>query len=126
MPRGDGTGPVGMGPMTGRGVGRCAGYVAEGFVNPVYGRGFCGWGRGGGGRGWRNRFYATGLTGWQRAGGNWPAWGNIFTPTAPYGAPVPPYKAGATEIDVLKEQAEYLKNTLEGISKRIEELETKT
>ena len=25
MPRGDGTGPNGMGPMTGRGMGRCGG-----------------------------------------------------------------------------------------------------
>ena len=26
MPRGDGTGPMGMGPMTGRGMGYCTGY----------------------------------------------------------------------------------------------------
>lgn len=34
MPRGDGTGPMGMGPMTGRGAGYCAGYATPGFMNP--------------------------------------------------------------------------------------------
>ncbi|MBN1835246.1 MAG: DUF5320 family protein [Spirochaetales bacterium] len=37
MPRGDGTGPAGMGPMTGRAAGFCAGYGVPGFMNP-YGR----------------------------------------------------------------------------------------
>ncbi|MBN1152457.1 MAG: DUF5320 domain-containing protein [Dehalococcoidia bacterium] len=57
MPRGDGTGPMGMGPMTGRGAGYCSGAGAPGFMNPSpgwgygrgYGRGFgLGLGRGGG------------------------------------------------------------------------------
>lgn len=33
MPRGDGTGPAGFGPMTGRGAGYCAGYPMPGFAN---------------------------------------------------------------------------------------------
>lgn len=33
MPGGDGTGPVGMGPMTGRGMGYCAGFMRPGFAN---------------------------------------------------------------------------------------------
>lgn len=33
MPRGDGTGPAGMGPRTGRGAGYCAGYSSPGFAN---------------------------------------------------------------------------------------------
>ncbi len=46
MPRGDGTGPMGMGPMTGRGAGYCAGYAAPGYANPVgFGRRLAG-GRG--------------------------------------------------------------------------------
>jgi len=53
MPRGDGTGPMGAGPMTGRGMGLCTGYRSGGFANS--GRGFFGAGRGGrpygGGRG---------------------------------------------------------------------------
>ena len=38
MPRGDGTGPAGMGPMTGRAAGYCAGYGVPGYVNPIAGR----------------------------------------------------------------------------------------
>ncbi|HUW57233.1 MAG TPA: DUF5320 domain-containing protein, partial [Planctomycetota bacterium] len=75
MPGGDRTGPMGMGPMTGRAAGYCAGYGVPGTMNAVPGRGFPGWGRGfgawgrgrGRGRGWRNWYWATGLTGWQRA-----------------------------------------------------------
>ena len=59
MPRGDGTGPAGLGPMTGRAAGYCAGYNVPGYMNPMPGGGFgYGWGRGrgrgrgrGGGRG---------------------------------------------------------------------------
>jgi len=46
MPRGDGTGNRGLGPMTGRGLGSCAGYphpgyMAGGFGNRMHlGRGF--------------------------------------------------------------------------------------
>ena len=38
MPRGDGTCPAGMGPMTGRAAGICAGYPVPGYMNPVVGR----------------------------------------------------------------------------------------
>ena len=34
MPFGDGTGPMGLGPMTGRGAGLCAGYGRPGFASP--------------------------------------------------------------------------------------------
>lgn len=56
MPRGDRTGPRGMGPKTGRGAGLCAGNQGQGAVNPAAGRG-----PGGRGRGWRNWFNITGL-----------------------------------------------------------------
>ena len=46
MPGGNGTGPAGMGPMTGRAAGYCAGYSTPGFANPIGGRGFWGGGRG--------------------------------------------------------------------------------
>jgi len=43
MPFGDGTGPAGMGPMTGRAAGHCAGYPVPGYMNPaVGGAGFYG------------------------------------------------------------------------------------
>ena len=38
MPFGDGTGPAGMGPMTGRAAGFCAGYPVPGYMNPAGGR----------------------------------------------------------------------------------------
>ena len=63
MPGGDRTGPRGMGAMTGRTAGYCAGFGFPGYANPITGRGFGmgfgrgigAWGRGfgGGGRGWR-------------------------------------------------------------------------
>ena len=64
MPRGDGTGPLGQGPMTGRAAGYCAGYDRPGYANPnirgyglgmAYRRGF-GWG--GRGRGFGRGFFA--------------------------------------------------------------------
>lgn len=62
MPRGDRTGPLGEGPMTGRGLGYGAGYDSPGYTKGPgmgLGRGFFGRGRGifgwGSGRGyfWR-------------------------------------------------------------------------
>ena len=118
MPAGDGTGPMGMGPMTGRAAGFCAGYGMPGYTNPIGGRGFWGGGRGGGGgggRGWRNRSYATGVPG--GAGGG-----------MPYGAPYAmPYASAPTkeqELDMLKGQAEQFETTLGDIRKRLQELET--
>ena len=60
MARGDGTGPMGQGPLSGRGMGYCAGEV----VGRPYGRGAgfvrgAGFGRGGGlGRGMRRRDFS--------------------------------------------------------------------
>ncbi len=96
MPAGDGTGPKGAGPMTGRGAGHCTDYDAPGSTNPMPGRGFgMGWGRGRGRRG-RGRF------------GYAPA----------RGAPGP-----AQGLEFLKAQAESLKQQLDAIGRRIVELE---
>lgn len=126
MPGGDGTGPGGMGPMTGRAAGYCAGYPIPGYMNPIGGRGFGGFGRGrGGGWGRRNQFYATGLTGWQRAGMGMPAYGAPPAYPTPYGAAFGPAQTAAPqELDMLKGQAEYFEDALEGIRKRIEELQS--
>ncbi|MCX5809800.1 MAG: DUF5320 domain-containing protein [Proteobacteria bacterium] len=125
MPRGDGTGPAGMGPMTGRAAGYCAGFRTPGSMNFAPGWGYRGWGRGrGGGRGFRNQFYATGLTGWQRAAGGRQAWGNPFAPGMPYGAPTASAMNREQELGALKDQAGYLEETLGNLRKRIEELET--
>ena len=118
MPLGDGTGPAGMGPMTGRAAGYCAGYPVAGYMNPIPGRGYGGFGGGGWGR--RNWFYATGLTGWQRAAGYPP-----FTSGVPYGVPFQPTLTSEQELEALKGQAKYFEDSLEGIQKRIKELEKK-
>jgi hypothetical protein len=126
MPRGDGTGPAGMGPMTGRAAGYCAGYSVPGFANPAGGR-FYGAGRsflgarGGRGRGYRNWYRATGLFGWQRYNMGMPAWGGSYAPQVnPYAGPeVTP----DDEKEMLKEQAEFLKQQIDDIQARLDELE---
>ena len=125
MPRSDGTDPGGMVPMTGRGAGFCAGYSVPGYANPVGGRGMgMGWGRG---RGFGRGF------GWGRAGYGFPVYGSAVNPYA-YGGTVNPYAYGGVpfaptvapqqELDGLKGQAEYFEDALDGINKRIEELES--
>lgn len=37
MPWGDATGPAGLGPMTGRAAGYCAGFGMPGYLNPGFG-----------------------------------------------------------------------------------------
>jgi len=135
MPGGDGTGPMGMGAMTGRAAGYCAGFGTPGFANPIPGRGVWGRGRGGGGWGRRNWFNATGLPGWMRAGYGYPAWGaaSAVTPATGYGYPVGggmyPYGGAPAqftkeqETDNLRSQAEYFEETLRGIKQRLSELE---
>jgi hypothetical protein len=120
MPRGDRTGPMGMGPMTGRGAGFCAGLGMPGYANPAPARGLGmnygqGRGFGGGGRGRRNMFYATGLPGWMRFGGY----------TAPHGF-INPYEAPSPDAEkrVLRSQASALQSELDFIKKRLEEIES--
>jgi len=111
MPLGDRTGPMGLGPMTGRGLGYCAGYPTPGYMNP-YRAGF-GWGRGlGYGRGFGfGRGFGYGR-GFGFRGAYYPY------PVYPF-AQAPVYN----ELDFLKAQANVLKETLEEIQKRISSLE---
>lgn len=106
MPRGDGTGPMGTGPMTGRAAGYCAGYGTPGFANGGGGRGF--WGRGGG-RGFRHWFHATGLPGPMRAG----VCGGPYRQADP-----------KQHKQVLENQAQALQAELEAIKQQITELDT--
>jgi len=121
MPRGDGTGPMGMGSMTGRGAGWCAGFGAPGYANPIPGRGLgMGFGRGGGffggrgGRGRRNMYYATGLPGWMRYGG----YAAPYDYQANYMTPNP-----EMEKQNLMSQADALQSELDFIRKRLDEME---
>jgi len=126
MPRGDGTGPQGMGPGTGRAAGYCAGYAIPGCTNPGWGRGFfClggNFGRGGGagtGRGfrWQNWYNSTGQPFW--AGVGQPA-GNWQQGQAPQYGSSPLNKE--TEIEYLKHEASVLENELKQIKDRIDNI----
>lgn len=107
MPRRDRTGPSGMGPMTGRGEGFCAGYGTPVFADEVSARSF--FGRGGRGR--RNRFFATGLAGWMRGGMGF----------GPFGQTPP---NAEEELRQLKQEVDQLEKTLSGIHDRISRMTT--
>jgi len=130
MPRGDGTGPAGMGSMTGRAAGYCAGYTVPGFANPSGGR-FAGAGRSffngraGRGRGYRNWYNYTGLPGWQRSNMGMPAWGGVYAPPVfpNPGMFAPGSVTPDQEKEMLLQQAEFLKQQIEDIQSRMSELE---
>lgn len=121
MPRGNRTGPMGMGAMTGRAAGFCAGFGMPGYMNTLPGRGFgLGFGRGrgvwgrrfgGGGRGRLN----IGLPGRMWFGGY----------AAPYGYPEPYAEPDQErEKQMLKNQAEALQSEMDYIKKRLDEIES--
>ena len=106
MPRGNRTGPAGMGPMTGRAVGFCAGYPVPGYMNPVVGRGYWGIGRGGYPRGGgRGRCFGGGR-------------GRMF------GVLQPANITAEQELASLKNQAAFLEEQISATKSRIEELES--
>ncbi|MFW6134187.1 MAG: DUF5320 domain-containing protein [Elusimicrobiota bacterium] len=118
MPGGDGTGPTGAGPMTGRGAGFCAGYSVPGYANAAPRGGYAG-NRGPGGR--RNWYYATGIPGWARYQRGMPAWGGRVNPAA--GGYNYPEMSPKEQADMLKRQSEDLKRELEDMKKEIQRLE---
>ena len=120
MPRFDGTGPGGQGPRTGWGMGVCPPGGGAGPAGGGYGVGRGGRPRGGG----RGRRFGGG-----RGGGSqgWPAYAPPpgATPAAPWGAAGPaPYAppTAADERAMLQQQADMLKNQLDAIQARLEEL----
>lgn len=109
MPGFDGTGPMGMGSMTGGARGLCnPRQVTQ--TGPAAVRGY----GGGRGHGHRNMYYATGVPGWRRSS----SVGFRGMPTeAPY--------AGEQELDFLKNQATALKAELDAIHARLQEVESR-
>lgn len=106
MPGGDGTGPAGYGPRTGRGMGYCSGFDAPGYFRAGYGRPF------GRGRGRGFRF-------WSRQPGFWAAMPRAGVWPNPPIAPTP-----EVEMADLEEMAESLEAQLKGIKARMEELKS--
>ena len=98
MPRGDGTGPMGMGAMTGRGAGFCTGVASSGYTNVAgYARGF------GCGRGFGRMFNPMGMSG-RGYFGNFNAGADV---------------SADNEKELLSRQAEVLENQLQQVKKRI-------
>ena len=97
MPAGDGSGPRGEGPLTGRAMGRCTGNAAGGYATaPGRGGGYGFFGRrGGGGRGMRRGYPQN-------------------------DAPV--YVRKSTETDSLKNQVQFVADTIEQIANRVNQL----
>lgn len=118
MPGGDGTGPLGQGPMTGRAMGYCAGYSVPRFMNPGFGRGF--WRRGfgrGRGSGWRWRFTPIAPTQPQQVWEPIQVQPQVYQP-----AKEQEMQMLEDERKAIEQEQEVLKQELEEIRKRIEEL----
>ena len=112
MPGGDRTGLWGLGPRTGRAAGFCAGYGMPGYMNPIPGRGFCGWGGGGFGRG----------MGWGRGFRHRWFWrGGYYYPPFAYGVPAP--LSPEDEKAFLQDQLKALNEEMEAVRQRLESLE---
>jgi len=107
MPGFDGTGPRGMGPMTGGGRGFCSpwgiGAALRGYgVSPAVGYGY--------------PYYGG-------AGASYPFYG--MPTSAPVATPFAPQMTREQELDFLKNQANAMKSQLEQIEARMRELEIK-
>lgn len=113
MPGRDRMGPMGRGPMTGRGMGWCGG--AEPLWDGPPGARAPGRAGGGGrGGGWRHRYwyYASGLPGWQRAPAGWPG----------LGAERSPSPAPADRLAAMRGRAERLEQELGEVKTWIREM----
>ena len=103
MPRGNKRGPEGAGPMTGRGMGYCAGYDVPGYANhgpeAGFGRGMGRRNARGHGQGYRRRYFHPDT-----------AWDEL-APTK------------EEEFNALKTKADRLQRTLDEVNKRIRDLE---
>ncbi|MCK4537621.1 MAG: DUF5320 domain-containing protein [Candidatus Krumholzibacteria bacterium] len=118
MPRGDRTGPQGGGPRTGRAAGFCAGYDSPGYMNQAETL------RGGGGFGGR-----MGMAN-RRGAGFWGGGGRGYGMRlrgryyeGSYDGGVAPN--AASELDILRGDAERLEIELAAVKERLKNLESK-
>lgn len=118
MTKGDRTGPMGTGAMSGRAAGFCAGFKMPGFAHPMNpggagmraGRrhGGCG-SLASGGRGWSFRPLATGRAGRMSFGSNRSA----FQPVDP-----------ELEKELLRNRTQVLQSELDDVNRRLTEIES--
>jgi len=104
MPRGDRTGPEGMGPMTGRALGYCRGSKSPGYTKNIPN-----YGRMGMGRGFRHGY------------GYW----RDNDPEPYMSDPEETLPKQADSMKILQDEMQKLNKSLENISRRLEKLETK-
>jgi hypothetical protein len=105
MPGGDGTGPIGRGPMTGRAVGFCSGYSDPGYAKLGFVQGL--------GRG-RSCGFGRGYLGRRR--GFW--WRNYYQ--EPYNPP-----AQYTYQSSKEEEKTYLEKMLKGLEAEIKDIKNR-
>ncbi len=111
MPAGDGAGPMGMGSMTGRGMGLCTGFEAPGYANYTGRHAGIGWRRGLGRRcGYGRIYYGAGIP--RRARVDYAQYSGIYD--------------AADEKDFLGRQADFLEDQLKQVKKRLSSMEEET
>ena len=117
MPRGDRTGPEGLGSRTGRALGYCAGYNSPGFTRGLA-RGGAGFGFGRG----RGRGFGRGFWRWRRD--FWPV-GNYPEPyyiPGPYPENIPSEYTKDDEKEYLENMVKGLEEELDAVKRRLQEL----
>jgi hypothetical protein len=115
MPAGNGTGPNGAGPMTGRGAGFCAGSGVPGYARSVAGGGR------GRGMGLRQGFGGHAGRGMGMGFGRGRPCGGGYGISAIAAAPAPTREQ---QLEMLKNQAEHFENALVDLRKGIAEIES--
>ncbi|MFX1454113.1 MAG: DUF5320 domain-containing protein [Promethearchaeota archaeon] len=112
MPSGDRTGPRGLGSMTGRSLGYCAGYDTPGYTR---GPGMGGaWRRGRGGGFSRGMGY----------GRHW-QWDYRIPSYTFYRTPILPKITPEDQLDMFKQQKEFLESEMNNIKSAVEEISKK-
>ena len=106
MPGGDGTGPMGLGAGTGRGMGYCEGFAVPGYANAGFGMGR--------GRGFRRMYYAPGVL----AGAKYARYPNTRVFYSGMNA-----DPAADEKEALKNEADYLEKQLTVLRERLKAFE---
>ena len=123
MPGFNGTGPAGLGSMTGRGQGYCNPSRTAYGPTPILRRGYRGYGYGQGfGRGFgQGRSFRGGFgPGFGQGRGYGRGYGPAYY--VPYGTPYD--MKPEDDVNMLKGEADAVKKELDAINKRIEELES--
>ena len=123
MPGGDRTGPLGLGPMTGRGLGYCSGSPTPGYMNGPRGVGYGGYGRGLG-RGYgRGAYGGRGLA--RGRGGVWgvPYYPPVQPPIMPMTpAPITPLTK-EERLQALEQQKKQLNDYLAQLNQEITKIQ---